>query len=42
MTNVLGYQTFMAAGGDVGAGVTISLANGYPDQAQASPDPRTT
>lgn len=35
MTDVLGYQTFVAAGGDVGSGVTISLANGYPDWVQA-------
>lgn len=35
MTDVLGYQTFVAAGGDVGMGITKSLANQFPDRVQA-------
>jgi pimeloyl-ACP methyl ester carboxylesterase len=32
MTEVLGYEKFAAAGGDVGSGVTKSLAASYPDR----------
>ncbi|QIP18009.1 epoxide hydrolase [Spirosoma aureum] len=35
MTDVLGYDTFVAAGGDLGMGITKSLANQYPDRVQA-------
>lgn len=35
MTDVLGYETFVAAGGDLGMGITKSLANQYPDRVQA-------
>ncbi|MFY0255401.1 epoxide hydrolase family protein [Chitinophaga sp. 30R24] len=30
MTDILGYQTFYAAGGDLGTAVTMALANKYP------------
>lgn len=35
MTQVLGYQKFMAAGGDLGADVTKALAISYPDMVTA-------
>lgn len=35
MTEVLGYDTFAAAGGDMGTGITKSLANQYPEQVTA-------
>lgn len=35
MTEVLGYQTFVAAGGDVGSGVTKALAIQYPENVTA-------
>ena len=35
MTNVLGYETYYAAGGDVGSTVTKSLANQFPDAVKA-------
>jgi pimeloyl-ACP methyl ester carboxylesterase len=35
MTEVLGYQTFFAAGGDIGATISKSLANQYPSQVSA-------
>ncbi|UPK69950.1 epoxide hydrolase family protein [Chitinophaga filiformis] len=35
MTEVLGYQTFYAAGGDIGSTITKSLANQYPLQVSA-------
>lgn len=35
MTEVLGYKTFLAAGGDLGQGITKSLANLYPDNVSA-------
>ncbi|RIV19989.1 epoxide hydrolase [Fibrisoma montanum] len=35
MTDVLGYQTFVAAGGDLGSGITKALANSFPDRVQA-------
>lgn len=31
MNDILGYKTFFAAGGDVGSGITKSLANLYPE-----------
>lgn len=31
MTEVLGYKTFVAAGGDIGSGVTKALATSYPE-----------
>lgn len=31
MTEVLGYRTFMAAGGDIGSGVTLALARQHPE-----------
>jgi len=35
MTDVLGYSQYFAAGGDIGAIVTKSLANQFPDQVKA-------
>lgn len=35
MTDVLGYKTFVAAGGDIGSGVTKALALRYPQQVEA-------
>ncbi|MBO9731081.1 MAG: epoxide hydrolase [Chitinophaga sp.] len=35
MKDVLGYKTFFAAGGDVGSGITKSLANLYPENVLA-------
>lgn len=35
MTDVLGYKTFVAAGGDVGSGVTKELALRHPDKVAA-------
>ncbi len=35
MKDVLGYNTFLAAGGDVGSGITKSLANLYPENVAA-------
>ncbi|WP_346319648.1 epoxide hydrolase family protein [Chitinophaga sp. YIM B06452] len=35
MKDVLGYKTFMAAGGDIGSGITKSLANLYPENVTA-------
>jgi len=35
MKDVLGYKTFLAAGGDVGSGITKSLANLYPENVAA-------
>ncbi|MGN7819453.1 epoxide hydrolase family protein [Chitinophaga sp. 22536] len=35
MKDVLGYQTFFAAGGDVGSGIVKSLANLYPQNVAA-------
>ncbi len=35
MTETLGYETFYAAGGDVGSGVTKSLANQFPESVKA-------
>lgn len=35
MTDVLGYNSFLAAGGDVGTGITKSLANQYPEKVRA-------
>ena len=35
MTDVLGYKSFYAAGGDIGSGVTKSLAQQYPDLVKA-------
>lgn len=35
MTSVLGYSEYVAAGGDIGAIVTKSLANQYPEQVRA-------
>jgi len=35
MTEVLGYQTFYAAGGDMGSPITKSMANQYPDKVNA-------
>ncbi|MGN8038072.1 epoxide hydrolase family protein [Chitinophaga sp. 22321] len=35
MKEVLGYKTFFAAGGDVGMGITKSLANLYPENVAA-------
>jgi pimeloyl-ACP methyl ester carboxylesterase len=35
MKDVLGYNTFLAAGGDVGSGITKSLANLYPENVGA-------
>lgn len=35
MKDVLGYKTFYAAGGDVGSGITKSLANLYPENVMA-------
>ncbi|WP_255373376.1 epoxide hydrolase family protein [Chitinophaga sp. YR627] len=35
MTDVLGYQTFFAAGGDMGATISKSLANQYPSLVSA-------
>lgn len=35
MTEVLGYETFVAAGGDLGMGITKSLANQYPNYVPA-------
>jgi microsomal epoxide hydrolase len=35
MGDVLGYQSFTAAGGDMGAGVSIELARLFPDAVQA-------
>ena len=35
MTEVLGYKTFVAAGGDMGGPITKSLANGYPQAVKA-------
>jgi pimeloyl-ACP methyl ester carboxylesterase len=35
MTDVLGYKTFVAAGGDMGTGITKSLANKYPQLVKA-------
>lgn len=35
MTEVLGYDTFYAAGGDFGSGITKSLANQYPEYVKA-------
>lgn len=35
MTDVLGYHSFLAAGGDVGTGITKSLANQYPEKVRA-------
>jgi pimeloyl-ACP methyl ester carboxylesterase len=35
MTAVLGYKTFVAAGGDMGTGITKSLANKYPQLVKA-------
>jgi pimeloyl-ACP methyl ester carboxylesterase len=35
MKDVLGYKTFLAAGGDVGSGIAKSLANLYPDNVAA-------
>lgn len=35
MTEVLGYKTFLAAGGDVGMGIAKSLANLYPENVAA-------
>lgn len=35
MTEVLGYRTFFAAGGDMGATISKSLANQYPSQVSA-------
>lgn len=35
MTDVLGYKTFVAAGGDMGTGITKSIANMYPQAVKA-------
>jgi pimeloyl-ACP methyl ester carboxylesterase len=35
MTDVLGYKTFIAAGGDMGTGITKGLANKYPEAVKA-------
>lgn len=35
MKEVLGYDTFYAAGGDVGSGITKSLANQFPESVKA-------
>ncbi|MGN7723265.1 epoxide hydrolase family protein [Chitinophaga sp. 22620] len=35
MKDVLGYKTFLAAGGDLGQGITKSLANLYPENVTA-------
>lgn len=35
MTDVLGYKTFVAAGGDIGSTVTKALALQFPDQVEA-------
>lgn len=35
MTEVLGYDTYLAAGGDIGAIITKSLANQHPEQVSA-------
>lgn len=35
MKDVLGYNSFLAAGGDVGSGITKSLANLYPENVAA-------
>lgn len=35
MTDVLGYKTFLAAGGDLGTGITKSLANQFPQAVTA-------
>jgi len=35
MTEVLGYDQYVAAGGDLGSGITKSLANQFPGQVQA-------
>lgn len=35
MTDVLGYKTFVAAGGDMGSGITKALANEFPELVSA-------
>lgn len=35
MTDVLGYKTFLAAGGDMGTGITKSIANMHPEAVKA-------
>lgn len=35
MTDVLGYKTFLAAGGDMGTGITKSIANLHPEAVKA-------